>query len=461
MAAARAAREVARARVPRRLWCALARSVIPPPQADVFNRHETKTSRPLWKGESPLMSSTQKAARGPLLFLLTLLSVEFLDELVFGVREAAWPLIRDDLRLTYTQVGVVLSAPVVFGNLVEPALGILGDVWRRRTIVLAGGVAYAAATVLVGVSPSFAALLFAACVSNPASGAFVGLSQATLMDAEPLRREQNMARWTLAGSLGNSAGPAAVGACVWAGLSWRWNFMAVGALMLAAVALVRRHPFEGRARSAEGETRGAFVEGVRGALRALRRREVLRWLLLLKLGDFTYDVLRGFLALYFVDVVGASEARAAVALLVWTWVGLAGDLLLLPLLERVRGLSYLKVSTSVVAVLFPALLLAGGFATKTALLGLLGFANAGWYAILKAKLYEELPGRSGTALTLGKVFGIAGGLVPLALGAFAQRFGLGAMMWLLALGPLALLAGLLTVEGGGEEGGGEKGADLI
>jgi FSR family fosmidomycin resistance protein-like MFS transporter len=401
------------------------------------------------------MSSARKNARAPReregtgrnlqIFILTLLAVEFLDELAFGVREAAWPLIRDDLRLTYTQVGVILSVPVVFGNLVEPAVGILGDVWRRRVLILTGGVVYALAIVLFGLSPTFAVLLFASCASNPASGAFVGLSQATLMDAAPARRERNMARWTLAGSIGNSAGPAAVGLCVWAGLSWRWNFVCVGALMLAAVALARRQAFENGATHAEGMTRAAFVEGVRGALRALRRRAVLRWLLLLKLGDFTYDVLRGFIALYFVDVVGAGEAGAALAVVVWTWVGLAGDFLLLPFLERVRGLSYLRVSTAVVSVLFPALLLAEGFATKLALLGLLGFANAGWYAILKAKLYEELPGRSGTAMTLGNIFGLVGGLVPLALGAFAQRFGLGAMMWLLALGPLALVVGLLTV----------------
>ena len=385
------------------------------------------------------------ASRNLRLFILTLLAVELLDELVFGVRETAWPLIRDDLRLTYTQVGIILSAPVVFGNLVEPALGILADVWRRRVIVLTGGVVYAVATVLVGLSPNFVALLLAACVMNPAAGAFVGLSQATLMDAEPARREQNMARWTLAGSIGNSAGPAAVGLCVWAGLSWRWNFVCAGALMLAAVELARRQPFGNGAAHAEGATRAAFVEGVRDALRALRRRAVLRWLLLLKLGDFTYDVLRGFLALYFVDVVGAGEARAALAVVVWTWVGLVGDFLLLPLLERVRGLSYLRVSTAVVSVLFPVMLLAEGFAAKLVLLGLLGFANAGWYAILKAKLYEEMPGRSGTTMTLSNVFGTFGGLIPLALGAFAQRFGLGVMMWLLAAGPLTLVLGLLTV----------------
>jgi FSR family fosmidomycin resistance protein-like MFS transporter len=387
------------------------------------------------------------ARRSLSLFVLILFAVEFLDELVFGVREAAWPLMRDDLRLSYTQVGVVLSVPPIVGNLVEPVLGILGDVWRRRALVLAGGLAFAAGTLLVGLSPGFAALLAASVLSNPASGAFVGLSQATLMDAAPERREQNMARWALAGSVGNSVGPLAVGACVWAGVSWRWGFVSVGVLMLLAVAAVWRQPFKTPAAAPiPRHTRAALAEGLREALRALRSRGVLRWLVLLELGDFTYDILRGFLALYFVDVVGAGEASAALAVAVWTWVGLAGDFAVVPLLERVRGLSYLRVSTSAVALLFPALLLAEGLATKLVLLGLLGLANAGWYAVLKAKLYEELPGRSGTVMAVGNIYGLAGGLVPLALGAFAERYGLAPMMWLLAAGPFALLAGLLIVK---------------
>ena len=388
------------------------------------------------------------ARRSLSLFVFTLLAAEFLDELVFGVREAAWPLMRDDLRLSYTQVGVILSVPPIVGNVVEPALGILGDVWRRRALVLAGGVAFAAGTLLVGLSPGFAALLAASVLSNPASGAFVGLSQATLMDAAPARREQNMARWALAGSIGNSVGPLIVGACVWTGVSWRWGFLAAGALMLLAVAAAWRQPFETPAApQAARHTRKAFVEGLREALRALGRRRVLRWLLLLELGDFTYDLLRGFLALYFVDVVGTGEGSAALAVAVWTWVGLAGDFAVVPLLERVRGLRYLRVSTAFVAVLFPALLLAEGFAMKLILLGLLGLANAGWYAVLSAKLYEEFPGRSGMVMTVGNVYGLAGAFVPFALGAFAERYGLAPMMWLLAAGPFALLAGLLMVKG--------------
>lgn len=403
------------------------------------------------------MSSSQKiiptprlgagTRRGLSLFILTLLVAEFFDEVVSGFGEAAWPLIRDDLRLSYMQVGVLLSVPPMVGHVVEPLLGILGDVWRRRALVLAGGVAFAAGTLLVGLSTGFTMLLAALILSNPASGAFIGLSQATLMDAAPERREQNMARWALAGSVGNSVGPLAIGACVWAGASWRWGFVAVGALMLLSVAAAGRQPFEAPGAAEAEHTCAAIFKGFREALRALRRGRVLRWLVLLQLGDFTYDTLRGLLALYFVDVVGAGEGGAALAVAVWTWVGLAGDFALVPLLERVRGLSYLRVSTTAVMVLFPMVLLTPGFSTKLLLLGLLGFANAGWYAVIKAKLYDELPGQSGmVAMTLGNVFGLLGSLVPLALGAYAEAYGLGSTMWLLALGPVALLAGLLTVK---------------
>ena len=72
----------------------------------------------------------------------------------------------------------------------------------------------------------------------------------------------------------------------------------------------------------------------------------------------------------------------------------------------------------------------------------MGLLNAGWYAVLQAKLYDALPGRSGTALAAGNLAGLVGGLIPLGLGLTAQAVGLGATMWLLLAGPLALLAGL-------------------
>ncbi|HYE15178.1 MAG TPA: MFS transporter [Pyrinomonadaceae bacterium] len=388
-------------------------------------------------------------------FALSLLLVEFLDEVLFGVHESAWPLIRDDLRLSYTQVGILLSVPTLFGNFVEPALGILADVWKRRAVILAGGVCYAASTLLMGLSYDFVFLLLTTMVLSPASGAFVGLSQAALMDAAPDRREQNMARWTLFGAAGNAAGPVAVALAVWAGVSWRWLFACVALFALVMVWAAWRLPFPTPSATEGATTREALADGFREAWAALRRREVVRWLVLLHAGDFMADVLLGFLALYFVDVVGAGGAQAATAVIVWTCVGLPGDFLILWVLERVRGLSYLRVSTAAVVVIFPAFLLAEGLTAKLVLLGLLGFVNAGWYPILAAQLYASMPGRSGTVMTVSNASGLVASLVPLALGAFAQRHGLGAMMWLLWLGPVALLAGLLTAP---RAGAGARGA---
>ena len=125
-----------------------------------------------------------------------------LDEFVFGAREAAWPLVRDDLALSYTQIGLLLSVPNVVALVVEPALGLASVTWRRRALVVGGGLCFALALGLAAGAPSFWVLLVAFSLLYPASGAFVSLSQGALMDLEPERREHNMARWTLAGAVG-------------------------------------------------------------------------------------------------------------------------------------------------------------------------------------------------------------------------------------------------------------------
>ena len=87
--------------------------------------------------------------------MIVLLAIEFLDEFVFGIREAGWPLIRDDLDLSYAQIGILLSLPRLLGSVVEPPIGILGDVWKRRWLILSGGVVFVAALVLISASQSF------------------------------------------------------------------------------------------------------------------------------------------------------------------------------------------------------------------------------------------------------------------------------------------------------------------
>jgi len=382
-------------------------------------------------------------------FVLTLLAIEFFDEFVFGVREAAWPLIRDDLGLTYAQIGVILAVPGLFSSIIEPFLGILGDVWRRRALILGGGGAFGLALLLTALSQDSALLLVAFTLMYPASGAFVTLSQATLMDLDPSHHEQNMARWNLAGSVGVVAGPLALAALVAVGIGWRGLYLVLAGMGLVLLLIASRtlnasrvQPQVPDASSIQAPLSRAVREGWLAALRALRRREVVRWLALLQFGDATGDVLLGYLALYFVDVVRVTPVQAGLAVAVWSAVSLVGDLLTVPLLERVRGLRLVRWGAAAQLLLFPAFLLVPGFLAKLALLALLALVSLGWYPVLKAQLYSAMPGQSGTVMTVGNIAGLAGSLLPLGLGLVAERFDLSATMWLLLLGPIALLLGI-------------------
>ena len=175
--------------------------------------------------------------------LAAALAVELVDELAGGVKSAALPLIRRDLGLSYGQIGLLESAPLLLGSIMELPLGILaGHGRRRRRAVLLGGAAFILTLIGAAAARSFAGLLVAFVLFFPASGAFVSLTQSGLMDADPGRREQHMARWELAGSAGSLAGPVLVIAVLAAGGGWRSAYLALAAAAAAAWLGVARNP---------------------------------------------------------------------------------------------------------------------------------------------------------------------------------------------------------------------------
>ena len=319
--------------------------------------------------------------------------------------------------------------PSLVSLVVEPALGLASVTWRRRVLVVGGGLCFAAALGLAAGAPTFWVLLAAFSLLYPSSGAFVSLSQAALMDLEPERREHNMARWTLAGGIGVVLGPLALAVLIWLGLGWRELFAGFAVLAFALVRLLRRSPEP----QVEQER-----PRLREALRALTRREVFRWLVLLELSDLLLDVFLGFLALYLVDEMGASPATGGLAVAVWSGAGLAGAAAMIALLGRVDGLRYLRASAVATGVLFVTFLLVPGIEVKLGLIAAIALVNAGWYPVLQARLYGALQGGSGLVLTVGALFPL-NAVLPLGIAALAERWGLDVALWPLLAAPLALL----------------------
>jgi FSR family fosmidomycin resistance protein-like MFS transporter len=351
--------------------------------------------------------------------------------------------------LSYEQVGLLASVPLLAGGALELPLGIVATGPARRRAVLAGGIIFILSLLAVAGARSFLVLLAAFTVFFPASGAFVSLTQAELMDAWPGRQAQVMARWDLAGSTGAVAGPLLLTAVLAAGGGWRAAYLALAAAAAVAwLGTCLRDPVpaapdapdapDGSDASVAG---GGFWARARLVLAALRDWPTVRWALVAVVADLLVDVLTGFLALYLVDVVHLAPPVAALAIAIRLGAGLAGDAALVLVLERVADVTVLRASAVAAALLYPGFLLAPGPVAKLIILAVLSAATAPWYPILQARLYGSLPGRSSVAVTLSSAAALAGGLGPLAVGLIAQAFGLSWALAVLAVVPVAVLAG--------------------
>jgi FSR family fosmidomycin resistance protein-like MFS transporter len=263
------------------------------------------------------------------------------------------------------------------------------------------------------------------------------------MDSAPERHAQNMARWTFAGSLGNVFGPILLGLFVYFGLGWRGTYAmlsVVSALcLLTAFHLV---PPDDKSISHLPSFKSVF-DGFRSALSALKRREVWRWLLLLEASDLMLDVFLGFLALYFVDVAQATPTQAGIAVTVWLTLGMLTDFIFIPFIDRQPdSMKFLRRTAALELFAFSIFLLVPGFIPKLIAIVFVNIFNTGWYPILKGNLYSALPGQSASIMAIESVTTPIAKLLPLFVGLLADQFGLGIAIWLLLLGPLALIIGL-------------------
>jgi MFS transporter, FSR family, fosmidomycin resistance protein len=403
--------------------------------------------------------------------LAAALAVELVDELADGTKSAALPLIKHGLSLSYGQVGLLAAVPLIAGSLLELPFGVVAGQGRRRVrLMLAGGLVFAAALAGTAAARSFAVLLAAFVLFYPASGAFAGLAQSSLMDASPDRQVPNMARWNLAGSAGAVCGPLLLAAVLAGGGSWRAGYLLLAGLSAAAWLAMWRAarppgwpgqpgqaapdgPASGERAGRDTGPAAPAAASWRAALGGLRRHpRAVRWVLLAEVANLLLDVLTGFTGLYFTAVVHATAAQAALAVAVRLGAGLAGDALLVAVSERASPQAILRGCAAAAMPLYPVFLLVPGLAAKLAVLAVLSLVTAPWYPLLQAALYESLPGDSGLAVSLSSAAALAGGLGPLAVGFAAGQAGLGRALAALAVVPAVLLAALPRRDRGARRG---------
>ncbi len=320
---------------------------------------------------------------------------------------------------------------------------LLGDTCARKALIIVGGLGMAFSAALVAGAHSFETILLAEIISFPSSGAFVTLSQATLMDLNPGREPHMMARWTASGSLANLIAPLVLAGGFALAFGWRWMYaaLAVGGLLLTLVTATRPFPIHPQAVSQASPGKRLLIQGLlRNLWEMCRNLSLLRWLGLLEISDLLLDMFSGYVALYFADVMGLSPVQTSLALTLLMLVSLVSDLALIPLLERFAGRAIVRFTAFWACPIYLAFLLAPWPLVKVGLALLVRLSTLGWYPVLEGEAYAAANGRSATMKAVQSLGGLAAGAMAASIGWVAGRAGLQTAMGLLLIGPLCLFA---------------------
>lgn len=248
------------------------------------------------------MTATDKAKQGTTALVLMVALAVFIHALDRGNFATAAPLIKDQLALTNTQIGLLISAffwTYVPGHIL--AGGLIERIGAARTLTLAL-TTWSLATLLTGLAGGFGALLALRLLLGLGESAGFPATSKLLATALPPARLGAANGLVGAGlMLGNGAG-VLLGGLLVAALGWQALFLVFGALSLLWLV-----PWLTMTRA--GEQRLTLPPSAHPApsyARILKRRETWGALLGMFCGNYPYFIVLSWLPLYLVKQQGFS-----------------------------------------------------------------------------------------------------------------------------------------------------------
>jgi FSR family fosmidomycin resistance protein-like MFS transporter len=214
--------------------------------------------------------------------------------------------------------------------------------------------------------------------------------------------------------------------------------LALICLVMVGITWLRRIPVH-RGEEVSQKSGEAGKNLLQGLWEAVRNPHLMRWMILLPFSDLLLDVLTGYMALYFTDVIGLTVAQASLMLSVLMLAGLVSNIVLIPLLEKYPGKNLVRLSAGVTGILYAVWLLAPWLWAKIGLIILIKLSTLGWYEVLQGEAFATVPGRSGTVMAINSVIGVLAGGISFFVGWVAAKAGLPAAMWILIIGPISLV----------------------
>lgn len=356
-----------------------------------------------------------------------------------GVLSALLPWIREDLGLTYAQIGLLMTGRALLGACGNVATSIAADLGGRRRNILIGSVFMVALCyILVGMSTSLLMLLLFGSMAAMASNAWHPPAMSLLGERFPDRRGYALGWHGTGANLGQTISPLVVGAML-SFMSWRatlyvniWPGLLMGLLLLWLLPMLDDDHLARRAKGYWSDLKSGLVYNT-----AVMKVAVLS--ILRTMGQQGFQT---FLPLYLAESLHFSPALVGVGLSIMTFSGSWLEPLSGLLSDRIGRKPILLISLLLSALAVWSLTLVSGVWLPLLLVGLIGLLHLSLRPIIMAFAMDVTPSGIG-ASTIGFVFSVNqlfSAFTPLMTGYLADVYDLKTAFYVFAV--LTLIAAL-------------------
>jgi len=346
-----------------------------------------------------------------------------------GSLAALLPFLKSALGLTYAATGFIVLVANITSSLIQPLFGYLADKTARRWLLPLSVLLSAVGIGLVGLSPSYYAVLALVMISGVGVASYhpEGYRTATAVAGD--RKVTGVSIFSTGGNVGIAIGPPLIIALLTGyGLHGTLGMLVPG----VAVALLLTAALPFLSAPAPTRAKGSAVAAPRTMVKAMSLL-----VLLIAVRSWTQTGFTTYVPFYYLDVLKGDPRMVGTLLGVFLGAGAVGTLIAGPIADRVG------VRRFMVAVLLLASPIAVSFlfvptAAAVVVLGVLGLVLVSTFTVSVVLGQAYLPKHPGMASGLIVGFAIgAGGVGASALGWVADHWGLSAALGISAVMPLA------------------------
>ena len=158
------------------------------------------------------------------LITITVMLPAIMEIVDTSVANVALPHMQGSLNAGTDEVTWVLTSYLVSNAIVLPMTGWLSRLYGRKRFLMSCILLFTLASLLCGMAPNLASLIFFRILQGAAGGALIPISQAILMETFPPHQQgMAMAIFGVGAMFGPIVGPA-LGGWITDQMNWRWIF---------------------------------------------------------------------------------------------------------------------------------------------------------------------------------------------------------------------------------------------